>query len=274
MNALGQHPFQSPLIIAALHLPPFPGSHHPEQKPLTDIVDYALRNTESAVKAGIPALYLQDLGDHPWSKRAQPRTVAMMSVVGARVRQEFPDLMLGICLMSHGAIEPIAIAQAIQAQFVRLKVYVGAMVKAEGILEGCAHEAISYRAETDAADIAIMVDVYDRTGRPLAEMPLTEEARFAAVFGRADGLILTGGSFDESLQMLAEVKNAELGVPLFIGGSANPDNITQALAYCDGAIVSTAFKPVGSWKKSSLALDWDSGRIQTFMQKVQSVKNE
>jgi len=32
------------------------------------------------------------------------------------------------------------------AQFVRLKVYVGAMVKAEGILEGLAYAAIQYRA--------------------------------------------------------------------------------------------------------------------------------
>ena len=274
MNMLGQNEFQKPLIIAALHLPPFPGSHHPEQKGISEIVDYALRNTESAVQAGIQALYLQDLGDHPWSRSVQPRTIAMMSVVGSHIRQAFPDLMLGICLMSHGARESISIAQAIRAQFVRLKVYVGAMVKAEGILEGCAYEAINYRAESGAEEIAILADVYDRTGRPLGEMPLTEAARAAAVFGRADGLILTGGNFTESLNMLEEVKKADLGVPLFIGGGAKSENILQALTYCDGAIVSTAFKPIGGWKRSSLAVDWDVERIKVFMQEVRSARNE
>jgi hypothetical protein len=69
------------------------------------------------------------------------------------------------------------------------------MVKAEGILQGCAYEAIQYRAQIGAQDVAILADVYDRTGEPLGRMPLVEEARQAATFGRADGLILTGRSF-------------------------------------------------------------------------------
>jgi uncharacterized protein len=109
---------------------------------------------------------------------------------------------------------------------VRLKVYVGVMVKAEGLLEGLAYEAIHYRAEIGAQDIAILADVYDRTGQPLGRMPLVDEARQAAVFGRADGLILTGSSMDESLEMLEEVRRAELGVPLLLGGGATADNIS------------------------------------------------
>src|SRR5659263_770247 len=97
-----------------------------------------------AVKAGITGMYLQDLGDHPVSRPIPPHIVAGVAVIGAAIRAEFPQLNLGTCLMGHGAREPIAIAQAINAQFVRLKVYVGTMVKAEGIVEGCASEAIQY----------------------------------------------------------------------------------------------------------------------------------
>ena len=270
MTSLKQFNLSNPLIIAALHLPPFPASTHPEARPVSAIIEYALRNTAYAVRAGIPALYLQDMGDYPWSPTVQPHTIATMSVVGSAIRRQFPDLYLGVCLMSHGARESLAIAQAIEAQFVRLKVYTGAMVKAEGIVQACAHEAITYRAQVHAEDIAILADVYDRSGEPLGPLPLTEAATQAAVFGRADGLILTGHSFAESLQMLKEVRETKVGVPLLLGGSATPDTIAQALECADGAIVSTALKPVSGWSHAGLASDWDEGRCMALMEAVRN----
>jgi len=270
MTSLQQFNADNPLIIAALHLPPFPASTHPDARHISAIVDYALRNTAYAVDAGIPAVYLQDMGDYPWAQTVQPHIIASMSVVGAAIRQEFPDLYLGICLMSHGAREPIAIAQAIEAQFVRLKVYAGAMVKAEGIVQACAYEAITYRAQVHAEDIAILADLYDRSGVPLEPLPLAEAATYASVFGRADGLILTGHSFAESLQMLDEVRGAKVNVPLLLGGSANPENIAQALEHADGVIISTALKPVSEWSHAGLASDWDEGRCKALMDAVRN----
>lgn len=255
-------------VIAALHLPPFSASGNPAAQSVGAITDYALRNVERAVKGGVRALYVQDLGDYPVAPHIEPHTVAGVAAVGAAVRRAFPDLALGVCLMSHGAREPLAVAQAIDAQFVRLKVYVGAMVKAEGVLQGCAHEAVQYRERLRAGHIQIFADVYDRTGMPLGRMPIAEEARQAATFGRADGLVLTGLSFDESLQMLAEVRAANLGVPLMLGGGANAGNIGQALKHADGVIVSTAFKRVGGWTRESLSEDWDSDKIAAFMNAV------
>jgi len=255
-----------PSVIAALHLPPFPGAAHPDARSLREIRDYVLRNVETAVQAGVQGLYLQDLGDHPVAPHVQPHVVAGVAAVGAAVRAAYPDLYLGVCLMSHGAREPLAVAQAIEAQFVRLKVYVGAMVKAEGLLQGCAYEAVQYRAQIHAEEIAILADVYDRTGEPLGRMPLAEEARQAATFGRADGLVLTGRSYDESESMINEARAARLGVPLLIGGSVNEKNVAHALTIADSVIVSTAFKPIGGWSRESLQADWDAAKVRAFMQ--------
>lgn len=255
-------------VIAALHLPPLPGSRHPSAQPIDAAVAHALCNAKKAWCAGVRALYIQDTADTPLAPSIQPHTVAALSVVGAALRREFPDLTLGVCMMSHGAREPLAVAQAIGAQFVRLKVYVGAMVKAEGILQGCAYEAIQYRAQLEAEDIQILADVYDRTGEPLGRRPLVEEARQAAVFGRADGLILTGLSPDESLQMLGEVRSAGLGVPLLLGGGATAENIGRFAQYADGVIVSTAFKAGGGWTRQGLLEEWDEGLIADFMERV------
>ena len=261
--------FPIPPVIAALHLPPFPASGHPQAQSLSAIREYALRNTALAVQAGVPALYLQDLGDHPVARPIPAHIVAGLSAVGAAVRAEFPDLYLGVCLMGHGAREPLAVAQAIGAQFVRLKVYVGAMVKAEGLLEGCAAEAIGYRhqigAASGAAAIAILADVYDRTGEPLARLPLAEEARQAALFGRADALALTGRSYAESLEMLAAVRQANLSTPLILGGGVDAGTVKAALQAADGVIVSTAFKPSGDWSRAALHADWDFERMTAFM---------
>ena len=257
-----------PIIIAALHLPPSPGFNQPASVPMNETVDYAIRNVEKAVRAGVSAVYIQDLGDLPYAPKIQPHSIAFMSVVGAAVRREFPDLVLGLCMMHHGAREPLAVAQAIGAQFVRIKVYVGTMVKAEGILNGCAYEAISYRTQIGAEDVAILADVYDRTGVPLGRLPLVDAARNAGVYSKADGLVLTGSSFKDSIEMLREVKGANLGVPLFLGGSAKAENIKEALEFSDGAIVSSSFKPISGWTKESMLAEWDYERIAQFMQAV------
>jgi uncharacterized protein len=259
---------KQPLIIAALHLAPLPGSQHPNAQPIQAVIDLARRNAEKAVRAGVPALYIQDVADEPVARSIQPYTIASMAVIGAALRREFPDLALGVCMMSHGAREPIAAAQAMGAQFVRIKVYVGVMVKAEGLLEGLAYEAVQYRAQIGAQDIAILADVYDRTGQPLGRIPLTDEARQAAVFGRADGLVLTGASLDESLEMLASVRKADLDVPLLLGGGATAENIERVLQTADGAIVSSTFKAESGWTRSSLLAEWDEGRIRSFMEKA------
>jgi uncharacterized protein len=261
-----------PAVIAALHLPPLLASQHPAAQPIDKVVTAALRNAEKAVKAGVPALYVQDLGDFPLAPDLQPHTVATLSVVGAAIRREFPALVLGVCMMSHAAREPLAVAQAIGAQFVRIKVYVGTMVKAEGLIEGCAYDAIQYRSKIKADDILILADVYDRTGQPLGRMPLIDEARQASVFGRADGLILTGLSFDESIDMLTKVRKADLSAPLLLGGGATAENIAEVLQVADGVIVSSAFKSVRGWTKAAMLAEWESPRIEAFMQAAQQIK--
>ncbi len=255
-------------VIAALHLLPFPASHHSDAKPIREITERALENIRVAYENGVRALYLQDLGDAPVAPRVEPHSIAGVTAVAVAARREFPHLILGICLMSHGAREPLAIAQAVDAQFVRLKVYVGAMVKAEGIVQGLAYEAIQYRAQIGAEDVAILADVYDRTGAPLGQLPLAEAARQAATFGRADGLILTAGSFQESKAMLAQVRAEKLGVPLLLGGSATAANVRELKSVCDGVIVSSAFKSSGEFTRESLGANWEVERIREFMDAV------
>lgn len=252
-------------LIAALHLPAMPSSAQPNAASIADAIAYARRNAAIALQNGMDGLYIQDLGDYPVARQPQPHTLARVTAVGCALRQDFPDAVLGVCLMAHGASGPLAVAQAMDADFVRLKVYVGAMIKAEGVLEGCAYEAIQYRAAIRAERIRILADVHDRTGVPLAPVPLQDVAQQAVTFGRANGLVLTGRNWSESKEMVSQVRRASLGVPLLIGGGVTAENAAEAFAVADGVIVSTALKQVASWAADALDSDWDMEKVRVLV---------
>jgi membrane complex biogenesis BtpA family protein len=258
-------------VVAALHLPPMRHVANPYGRPLAEVLSHALENARLAFESGVDALYIQDLGDRPAARRSQAHTIARMTAVGTALRVQHPAAPLGVCLMAHGAKAPLAVAEAMGADFVRLKVYVGAMVKAEGVVEGCAHEAVQYRAAIQCEAIAMLVDLYDRTGVPLAAAPLSEAAGQAATFGRADGLVLTGRTLEESLAMVAQVREADLSVPLLIGGGVGPERVADALTVADAVIVSSALKRIKGWSKAALFSDWDPAKVRAFVEAARKV---
>ena len=81
---------------------------------------------------------------------AYPETIAIMSAVGRLLKREFPALELGIIVQAHDPYAAIAIAQASGADFVRIKVFSGAMLKSEGVRNGIGIEAKNYRTMLDA----------------------------------------------------------------------------------------------------------------------------
>ena len=251
--------------IAALHLPSMPAACQPDAPSLTEIVGYALRNVQVALDNGIDAVYVQDLGDHPAARVAPEHTIARVAVIGRELRRAYPRAVLGVCLMAHGARAPLAVAQAMEADFVRLKVYLGAMVKAEGVLEGCAQEAVEYRAQIKAESVRLLTDVYDRTGVPLAPLPLAEAARQAVTFGRSDGIILTGASLDETLSMVQQVQAINVEAPLIVGGGVSGATVSSVLRMADAVIVSTSLKKVPSWSPEALESDWDPEQVRAFV---------
>jgi membrane complex biogenesis BtpA family protein len=251
------------LIVGALHLPPFPGTQRAKARTLHEIEEYAIANARVFAQGGVNGLCIQESDAGGPARDVWPEVIAYMTSVGRAVRQVF-DGVLGVLVAGHGAAGPLAIADAIDAQFVRLKVYVGAMVKAEGLVEGCARDAILFRERIGATRIALMADVYDRTGTPLGDMRLADAATWAVSFGSADALVLTGQTWTESLDYIAKVRTRNLGVPLLIGGSVDGDNIGQALTIADGVIVSSSLKYPHAVDTYD-GIVWDVDRIRALV---------
>lgn len=221
-----------PLVIAALHLT----DPVVEPRPQSWLEDYVMANARVFAEAGVPALKLQD--QTRATAAASAETVARMAALARLVRAEFPRLRLGVILQAHDAEAPLAVAAAAGACFVRLKVYVGAVLGAEGTRQGLAVAARAWRA-THAPEVAILADVFDRTTVPLVPVPTGQAARWAEQHG-ADGLVLTGTDLADSLARIRQARRAGVTVPILLGGGVTAETAGEALAEADGVIVSTA----------------------------------
>lgn len=240
-------------IIAALQLPPFRVG---ASRPMSWYEDFLLSNARIFVEAGITAIKVQDETREEGATAI--RTVARMAALGRAFRREFPRVSLGIIVQAHDAVAPLAIADACDADFVRLKVFVGAAVNAEGMRNALNVPATQYRDLIGRPDIRIYADVHDRTCVPLAGMPHDVAAVWAQSLG-ADGIILTGANFADTLARITAARAAGVVKPVLIGGGVTVGNIGMALAAADGVIVSTALLREGA-APDDFAL-WDREKV-------------
>lgn len=245
-------------VIAALQLPPFVAG---KDRPISWYEDFLLSNARIFIEGGIKAIKVQD-GTYA-RDAAAPQTLARMAVLGRAFRKEFPDVQLGIIIQAHDGVGPLAIAEAADAHFVRLKIFVGAAVNAEGMRNALSVDAVGYRQQIDRPDINIYADVHDRTCVPLAPVPNETAALWAQSMG-ADGLVITGSSFDDSLSRIRNARAAGIKRPILLGGGATESNIATALEVADSVIVSTALKRDGA--ASDDFNRWDKDKVLRLME--------
>jgi membrane complex biogenesis BtpA family protein len=246
-------------MIGMIQLKPLPGGSRYTGASLASVLEHALREAAVLTDAGFRFLMVQNLGDLPVARTASTVQVAWMTRIVDAVRRT-AQLPVGLNLLENDAAAMFAVASATGADFVRIKVFVGAMVTAAGVEPGQAFEALQARSQWDAKNVAIFADVHDRTAVPLASAGLTDDVRAAFALGGADGIVLTGRSHQETLSFLSTARAAFPQKPMLVGGGANAANVGELMALADGAIVSSALKPAGD-----LFGELDAGRARAFM---------
>jgi membrane complex biogenesis BtpA family protein len=227
--------------------------------------EFALQEARTLAENGVDALMVQNLGDIPVALAATREQVAWMTGITADVRAKF-DLPVGLNMLENDAAAMMAVASASGADFVRIKIYVGAMMTPFGLETAKAHEAIKARNALNADGVAIFADVHDRTGVPIASAGLIEDIEFAVRLGCADGLVLTGRSYSETLDFVRQAKGKYPDVPVLVGGGVAKENFRDVVSLADGAIVSTSLKNSGS-----AAGRFDPGKVKEFMAQARGV---
>ncbi len=244
-------------VIAALHLPDFALSRH---RSVAWVEEYALANARVFAEAGVPWIKLQD--QTRTTGPACAETLARMAALARLIRAELPELGLGIIVEAHDPVAALSIAQASGAGFVRLKIFVGGAMTAEGPRHALGAEAVAYRAAVGASDVAILADVHDRTARPLSDEPQPFAANWAAKVG-ADGLIITGSSFPDTLERIEAARTGVPARPILIGGGVTEGNVGEALGAADGVVVSSALMRKDAGPDDIVR--WDADLCRRFM---------
>jgi membrane complex biogenesis BtpA family protein len=201
-------------------------------------LDAVSHDTETLLEAGFRTVMIQNLASRsPWRRETVEEVAALGALLG-RLTERFPEAEWGLNLPSDDPEASIAIAHAASATFVRLKVWVGVMHRAEGTLEGCANAALAYRHRLRAGGVALWTDVHDRTGTPVWPA-LWRDGVVEARKAGATTIVVTGSDPAATLMMLDEAHAVEPDVGLVVGGGATPETIGKFLRIADAVIVGT-----------------------------------
>lgn len=232
-------------IIGVCHLLPLPGSPGFSGN-LDEIVSRAVSDAKSLEKGGIDTAIVENFGDRPFTTGpVEPHVVAAMTMIAAEIRAA-TRLRLGINVLRNDAKSALAIASAVNAEFVRVNVFAGTYSSAEGVLEGNPYAVTRYRAQI-APRVKIYADVFVKHAVPFAKHDVGQFVEDMCKRCGADALIVTGKATgkEADIETLQEVKAAAGAVPVLVGSGINSANAREFLKYADGAIVGTAFKKGG-----------------------------
>jgi membrane complex biogenesis BtpA family protein len=229
-------------LVGMLHLPPLPGIPNYQGTPLPKIIDQAVSDAVTLDEAGFSHLLLQNACDVPAQTTVAPSTIAIMTRIATEVSKA-TNLPLGINVAHNDGPGAMAIAYAVQAPFIRVKVLTGAAVGPDGIMQGCGYATAELRTRL-GADVEIWADVNEATSLPIA--PAADDcwlAVEAVKFGGADVLVVTKDSgVRDALETVERIRDALPGVHVLVGGRVTPETIAATRAGADGAIIGGALK--------------------------------
>jgi membrane complex biogenesis BtpA family protein len=257
-------------IIGMIHVRPLPGSPRYRGEPMHEITRAALADATTCVAGGVDGLIVENGGDIPFRHPDQlgVETAACIAVVAAAVKSAV-DVPIGINVLANGVMQSMAVATAVNAQFVRANQWVNAYVANEGIVQGAAAEVLRYRSYLRAENVRVFADVHVKHGshaivadRSLAE--LTHDAEFFD----ADVLIATGQRTSDPTptEEVLGVKAAST-LPVIVGSGLSVGNVDELMAVADGAIVGSSVKDDGVW--------WNPvsrERVEAIMERVRPLR--
>ncbi|MCU1529115.1 MAG: hypothetical protein JWP75_2878 [Frondihabitans sp.] len=230
-------------LVGVLHLPPLPGAANYEGRSVLEMAACAAEDARILQAAGFTDVMVQDASDEPQPTTVGAATVAALAVIGAAVRQA-TTIGLGVVVGHNDGPSGVAIAHAIGATFVRVKVLTGVSVGPTGWIEGCSFE-VAQMKRLLGSDVEIWADLHEATSLALSG-DVAWAAAQALDFGGADAVIVTrdSGVADavSDIAVLRESGAVPTGVSVFIGGRVSLASLETAVRGSDGAILGSVLK--------------------------------
>lgn len=257
----------SKIIIGVIHFPPLLGFIDAASMDIA--LDNALQDLHAFEQGGVDAIIIENNYDVPHSIHVRPGTIAAMTALGMGIRSH-TTLPIGVCVLWNDYESSFAVAKAIDAQFIRIPVFVDHVETDFGSVTGDPDAVSKARSQLQAEDIAMLVDIHVKHAKILSGNTIAEAAAKAQM-EKADGLIVTGNWTGEppSEADLSSVRAAVGDMLVFAGSGADSGNIGNILKYANGAIVSTSLKEGQNATKERNVKSWmqriDTARVQALV---------
>jgi membrane complex biogenesis BtpA family protein len=232
-------------VIGMVHLGALPGSVH-FKEPFEAVLTRAIQEARTLADAGFDALLLQNTGDVPASEEGDEATVAFMTRAGLQIR-ETCRCPLGINVLMNGSKAALAIASAVEADFVRIKINVGAVTTSTGIIAADPHAVLAFRKRIGAENLILLGDLYDRTSTPLGTFPLPVLADLTVRHAAADALVISGYDVEDTLSRMELLRNRLPAAKLVAGGGVTTENLSRFMERSDAIIVGSSIKTGGAF---------------------------
>ncbi len=235
------------VIIGAIHFPPLPG--YPGFPGFEIALANAKKDLQSFVNGGVDGVIIENNYDIPHTEFVTPQIAKDMTYLGLQL-QKGNKLPIGVSLLWNDFKNGLLIAKKINAQFIRIPVFVDRVKTDYGIIQGKPAEVLKFRRQIKAENVALFTDIHVKHSVLLSKNSLIKSAQLAIKNG-SDALILTGNwtGQEPDLMHLKKVRQIVGDFPIFVGSGASARNIRRLLKYANGVIVSTSLKEGSKVKK-------------------------
>ncbi len=235
-----------PKVIGVVHLLPLPGSPQFGGS-IGAVVERGLQDCRAYHDGEVSSLIIENFGDAPFTAgKVDPVTVAAMTLATSEFKKAFPDIEYGINVLRNDAESALSIATVVGASFIRVNVYVGAVVADQGIIEGDAYR-ITRLGKSLSSSVKVFADVGGKHAAKIGEDSLKQQAADALERGLADAVIITGRRTGEAVDFteLRGLRQDFAQAKIIVGSGANSGNVGELLKYANGVIVGTSVKVNG-----------------------------
>ena len=232
-------------IFGVIHLKGLPGSTS-NNLPLDEIIHLAQNDIEALTKGGVHGLIIENFGDAPFVRDdLSKRSLVSFTTVVSKLNID-EHLKIGINVLRNDGFSALAIAEATNADFVRINVLNNIMYTDQGIIEGKAYE-ISQLRSTLSKNIEVFADVFVKHATPPYGSKIENHAKELVERAGADVVIVSGdGSGEETdISDLRKIRNVVPDGKLAIGSGLTINNIEEFSKVSDIGIIGTDFKVDG-----------------------------
>lgn len=139
---------------------------------------------------------VENMHDVPYvqDKQIGWEVIASMTRLCSEIKSVLPPRTpCGIQILASANRQALAVAKAVDLQFIRAEGFVFAHIADEGFTDACAGDLLRYRKQIDAENVLIFTDLKKKhSAHAITNDVSLAETAHAAEFFMTDGIIVTG----------------------------------------------------------------------------------